>query len=312
MIMGRDLLPRHTGRPAWRTALLCGALFGSVACGTTQKPRVGVIAPGPAGNSSPGGAPAGPGRLLHLAPGDAETAQYRIIHGLFGEIGSLSIVVRNDPSPGSGLLRGQASGSGAVLGFGARRQTVDSELDAAAGRTVRYSSYRHLPDREFTDVAVQATPGLVEIVRKRSGRPDERSVFHGPAPVLDPLGFLLRLRATGSNGSAFAPTPGKQQTFALLDGQAHSQVTVTARANRESVSIGGQTYRTRVFDAVSHAYTWGHKPMPGREPRRLTLWITDDDRRLPVLLTADSPLGNVRVELATVKIAAVPVALARR
>jgi hypothetical protein len=86
-------------------------------------------------------------------------------------------------------------------------------------------------------------------------------------------------------------TPGKAATLAMLDNNRLSPMIVEAEGPQSVTTAAG------TFDTMRLA-------LKGLDPRggisdhyRVRLYITADDRCLPVLFTADALIGTVRVEL---------------
>jgi hypothetical protein len=120
----------------------------------------------------------------------------------------------------------------------------------------------------------------------RTARTDDGRTIEIPADTYDLVGLLYAIRAMDM-------TLGKSRTFNLLeDGKLYS-ITVTAEARQQVSTRAGK------YDAVRFAT----RMAGGRESNlyNLRLFITNDARRLPVLITAEPKWGDVRVELTSIK-----------
>jgi hypothetical protein len=105
-----------------------------------------------------------------------------------------------------------------------------------------------------------------------------------PAGTHDILSVFFALRS-------FDLTPPKTTTVSLLINQRPRLLTVTA-LRRGTVVIG-----TESIDAVEVALATND---PDGDRFKLRLWISTDRRKLPVRLTAQTPLGPLRADLAII------------
>jgi hypothetical protein len=257
-----------------RTAILLVSLaLGIGACANTT----GAVA---VRNALP--TPTGP--AITIAPGHHETSRYRIDHGLFGSVGQIDIRIEADAQGWTAT----GTGTGAILGLGKRVQDIETHIDTHTLLPTRWQVHRKSSSRELTDVAQQPSPGSVRIVRKRPGRKDEGAHFGDTQPVFDPLGFLIYMRA--------ARLPNEPVTLSLLDGQAYWQIALSPQPN-EDLRVGTQTHHTVKWKAMAIPLDWQRQPSQERSPKRFTLWVSNDEHRIPVRVEAESPLGNVRVDL---------------
>ncbi|MDZ4697657.1 MAG: DUF3108 domain-containing protein [Deltaproteobacteria bacterium] len=255
-------------------AVLClGLTLGIAACANTT----GAVK---VRNTLP--VPTDPAIAIEI--GHHESTRYRIDHGLLGTVGQIDIRIEANRQGWTAT----GTGTGAILGLGKRVQDIETHLDARTLIPTRWQVHRKSSSRELTDFAQQPSPGNVRIVRKRPGRQDEGTHFGDTQPVFDPLGFLIYMRA--------ARLPKDPVTLSLLDGQAYWQITLTPQKG-ESLRVGTQTHHTAKWTAMAIPLDWQRRPSQERSPKRFSLWITDDAYRMPVRVEAESPLGNVRVDL---------------
>lgn len=224
------------------------------------------------------------GSAITIERGHHETSHYRIDHGLLGNVGQIDIRIEADEHGWTAT----GTGTGAILGLGKRVQDIETHIDTHTLLPTRWQVHRKSSSRELTDVAQQLSPGRIRIVRKRPGRKDEGAHFDDTQPVFDPLGFLIYMRA--------ARLPQSPVTLSLLDGQAYWQITLTPHP-AEDLRVGTQTHHTAKWTAMAIPLDWQRQPSQERTPKRFTLWVTDDRHRIPVRVEAESPLGNVRVDL---------------
>jgi hypothetical protein len=118
--------------------------------------------------------------------------------------------------------------------------------------------------------------------RARSARLSSGETLQLRAPTYDLAGLLVALRTLDFKGT-------KPKTIALLDDGKLYDLQVEVEG-REKV-----TTRAGSYDCVRLA-----TKAIGRtkaDPYRLRVFISEDARRLPVMITAEPPWGSVRVEL---------------
>jgi hypothetical protein len=216
-----------------------------------------------------------------------ESSRYRVAYGLLGELGHIDISFVY-PATGGDTVQASGVGSGSLMGMGQFEKKIDSQLDSRALTSRRWVTTRAQSGRTISDTIEQARPGSVELVRKRSDRPDEGHRFVRQQPVLDPLGFLHRVRAR---------PPRAAEAFEVLDGRALWLITLTpgtaGKLDNGRKALAFQGRATPIF--------WDGQLDGERTARTFTLWLEDDRFRTPLRLVMPLPVGEVRVELAAVK-----------
>lgn len=106
-----------------------------------------------------------------------------------------------------------------------------------------------------------------------------------PGCVHDVIGALMQLRATRLD-------PGKSTEFPVSDGKKFAMVRVEAQ-EREKVKVNGVNHNAIRYEAfIFNGVIYPRKA-------RLQLWLTDDDRKLPVQIRIrmNFPIGNVTLNL---------------
>lgn len=106
-----------------------------------------------------------------------------------------------------------------------------------------------------------------------------------PGCVHDVIGALMQLRAAKLE-------PGKSAEFPVSDGKKFGMVRVEAQ-EREQVSVKGVKHDTIRYEAfIFNGVIYARKA-------RLQLWLTNDDRKLPVQIRIrmNFPIGNVTLNL---------------
>ncbi len=102
--------------------------------------------------------------------------------------------------------------------------------------------------------------------------------------------------------SAFAfmrlwnPEPGTRGYFYAQSGRSFYRVEVAA-AGVEELRLELGTFDCQRFEGEARKLDKLGARVPDVEPRRFSLWFTDDDRHLPVRIVADTSFGDVHAEL---------------
>jgi hypothetical protein len=239
---------------------------------TVEKPP--VEAPSAAPAPSPAAAPARRPRST------AESTRYRVAWGVLGQLGEIEI---SFSSPG-GIVRAVGVGRGSLLGIGKVEKRFESDVDPAAPGTPRWTASRVQGGKTVVDTFAQPTPGSIETTRRHTGKPDQSTKFVRGRPVLDPLGFLWRLRTR---------PPTTKESFEVLDGRALWIISVDPP--RSAPFEGGR--RALVLKGHAEPIFWDGDRDPERTAREFKIWLEDDAFRTPLRLSMPLMVGEVRVDL---------------
>jgi hypothetical protein len=212
-----------------------------------------------------------------------------VSYGILGEIAHATITFAQKPNPGSpsadparSTVHAVGKGEGAVLGFGHTQKHIESDFDPQTLKTTRWTSTRTFGDETVVDTIEQQQPGAVSILRKRTGKPDQKESMQRPSAVLDPLGLLLRLR--------LAP-PKAPLLLEVLDGRALWAMRFSAAQPTH------ETPRTLRLEGRAEPIFWNGSPDPERTGRGFTLFLSDDAYHNPVRLVVPFALGEARAEI---------------
>ncbi|MDB4980155.1 MAG: hypothetical protein JWM82_907, partial [Myxococcales bacterium] len=207
-------------------------------------------------------------------------------------------------APGATVVHAAGQGAGAVLGLGRYENQVDSDFDLLRLDSLRWVNDRTWANKSLRDRAEQPVPGDVRGVREPLGKPG----IQGPpgasvplqvrlaGPVLDPVGFILRVRAA-------TPAPGgPPQTLYVLDGQALWRVTVAnqGRAPLPEGQVQVATVRLQV-EAEPIRYDGATDVGGDRHHRSIAIWLSDDVNRVPVRLAVSFGIGDIVASLAEIE-----------
>ena len=233
-------------------------------------------------------------RPAPAAVAQQERSRYRIDYGVL-EVGELELAVAA-ALPGATSVHADGRGTGGVLGFGRMEDRIATDFDLLRLDSRRWDNARSGAEGDLRDRAVQAAAGQVSLVRERSGDVAAPATTNATlaTPLLDPLGFLLRLRVEPPGASPRDPP----QILYVLDGQALWRVTVT-NAGRTSPPEGLARVPTLRLEAEAEPVRWDGTPDAdgARHHRSFKLWLSDDAARVPLRLEMPIGIANVVVAL---------------
>jgi hypothetical protein len=209
-----------------------------------------------------------------------ERLSYDVSWSSFMVAGELTIETKSR-GPFQGIdayhVTAQAESVGPVKAFVSKvNDLYDSFVDARTYRPVHAEKHsQHGKKREQTSITLDS--------ERRTARLTDGRSIEIPPETYDLASLLFAVRQIDLN-------PGKNTTFSLLEDDRLYTVRVEPEARDKAYTHLG-TYDT---------YRLAIKLVEGREikdPYKLRLYLTNDSRRLPVLLTAEPSWGQIRVEL---------------
>jgi hypothetical protein len=226
----------------------------------------------------------------------SERARYRIAYGAF-DVGEISLVLDADTRAGSGpgtpLLRARGQGEGSILGLGRLATQIETEFDPGRLSSRRWTSTRIRDGATVRDRIDQSEDGKLAMARARDGQPGSSANVAVPAPVLDPVGLLLRLRAS-------PPVVGAPpQVLNVVDGQALWRITVNG-AGYDMLDGDRPTLR---LDGRAEPILADGRPdtTSDRTTRSFRLWLSEEPARVPLRLQMPLGIGDLVVSLVDVK-----------
>ncbi|HVZ74138.1 MAG TPA: DUF3108 domain-containing protein [Polyangia bacterium] len=259
-------------------------------------PPVALAAPA---TQPPRFAPKPPARSALPAPpalARSEKTRYRVAFGGL-DVGELSLAI-GGAAPGATIVHAAGQGAGSVLGLGRYENQLDSDFDLARLDSRRWVNSRRWANEALRDRGEQATPGDVRGSREPldAGKPAVPMQARLAAPLLDPLGFILRLRA------ALPAARARAETLYVLDGQAYWRVTVTneGRSPLPEGHVQVATIKLRV-EADPIRFDGTPDTRGDRHHRSIAIWMSDDEARVPVRLSVSLGLGDVVASLAEIE-----------
>lgn len=224
-----------------------------------------------------------------------EQARYRISYGLLGGVGEVSLSIDDEHAGTDGrLVKAEAVAEGAILGMGSMKKRIEVEFDPAAQGSRRWTTVRVRGGKTTTDVIDQPRTGALQLARWRDGQNTERHQASFALSTFDALGLLLRLRIS-------PPEPGKTVVLQLLDGLALWRITLNARGRQtlpDSDEGGARGIPALRLDGVAEPIFYDGSPDTSDRPRRtFTLWLSDDNPRVPLRLSVPVGISDVVVQL---------------
>jgi len=226
-----------------------------------------------------------------------ERARYRIAYGAF-DVGEISLAldadVRAARSSGSpALLHARGQGEGSILGMGKLATQIETEFDPGRLASRRWTSTRIRDGATVRDRIDQSEDGKLAMARARDGHPSFSANVAVPVPVLDPVGLVLRLRA--SPPAVGAPA----QVLNVIDGQALWRVTVSVAGFD---MLDGERPAVRLDGRAEPIHANGTPDFGGdRTTRSFRLWLSDEPARIPLRLQMPMGIGDLIVSLVDVK-----------
>ncbi len=109
-----------------------------------------------------------------------------------------------------------------------------------------------------------------------------------PGVARDPLTALFALRAAPlRDGDVMRPL--------VLDGPALYRAMMRVHGREALATGGGPVTCVRIDVEATRIFDSG-RPV-GQRPRHITIWLSDDDRRVPYRISGDTDLGTARIDL---------------
>jgi hypothetical protein len=165
---------------------------------------------------------------------------------------------------------------------------VELDADSLAPRKVRCVE-RGLRDRTFDMTLSALGPATrVELVMDRPGAATQREARTFPGQLLDPVAALFTIRA--------APLrDGDRFVLATFDGPALYRSTVNVIRREKLEGRGEPLPVVRVEVDAERVDALGR---PAKQPvRHVTLWLSDDVRRVPYRISGDTDFGRCDLDL---------------
>lgn len=195
------------------------------------------------------------------------------------------------------IVRSRVESAGVVAMFREVRDEVTSWIHMDTGLPLSHSAHVVFGKKEsFVDTkfAGGANGGFeVEVRNKRESGDEIRRVLRQAMPedqaAFDPHAVIGALRA-------WKPDDGQHAYFFVLVGRHLWQNTVRLTGHERLRTRMGQFNALRI-DGVARRLTRSLREDKRKQPRYYTMWISDDETRLPLLVVGKTEYGEVRAEL---------------
>lgn len=178
------------------------------------------------------------------------------------------------------------------VGLAARVKPVRVEftswLDVATGLPVLFRAVeaQEVIEARFTKLADKKIP----IATQKGDAPEKVELQATNGQPLEMLGVLAVLRAWDD------AKIGATRTFEAVRSSYMWRLQATLVA-RESISTELGELPTVKFDAVSRRLMRDGSIDQGTEPRKFSVWISDDADRVPLLMVAETDYGDIKIEI---------------
>lgn len=183
----------------------------------------------------------------------------------------------------------QAESAGVLAAIKRIRDSVESRIDVKSGLPTQTQSEVELKDKVL---AVRATrregAAVVDLVVRRGGAKEVKTTRELPEVAThDPVSAILRLRG-------FRAPEGTRAVFHTLGGLRVWRTEVTV-AGVEDIDCPLGARRAVKLTGVSRRMAGAHLDATSK-PRTFTVWVSDDEARVPVRIEAHTELGDIEVE----------------
>lgn len=216
---------------------------------------------------------------------------------LRGIIGGEAVIVTGQPSAIDGrqlvAVRSRSRSTGVAKMLKEVSDDVVTWMDVTTGFPIKLRADTKFGDKEalIESVFNDGEAGAFIIRYKRKGRPLRRYNQNMPARTAAYDGHTILAALRGWDGAV-----GSQAYFFVLAGRRlwHNHVLV-AEIARITTKLG--RFKARRIDGVAWRLDRSLRRVRNKNERRYTIWVTDDDERIPILVTAQTEYGEVKVEL---------------
>jgi len=261
-------------------------LLGAAACGSATAPPAALVTPS---------ATTGPPQALGVGrpffhPDEQMSWEVRV-HGIL--VGEASLAV-GQPGEIDGrpavLVTSRVESAGLVGLVKQVRDQVTTAIDIERSAPLRVDGDLTFGDKHVV-VSTHFDASGYQLDVSRDGAPPIHRYQRMPAgqPVYDSHSVMSRLRGWDAE-------PGTQAYFYVVGGRFLWRNMVQLSA-RETVRTVLGTFPALRFDGVATRVTDGLAVALGKKPRSYTVWMSDDEDRVPLRVVAHTELGDLEVEL---------------
>jgi hypothetical protein len=193
------------------------------------------------------------------------------------------------------IVQGRVKSAGLASLVTTVDDTFTSWLDAATGRSLRFTvdelASKSASDVEHTviDLAARAGDAVSVQFHLRDDAPTDEPQTLGAPEVWDFNSFLVMLRAwEGPKGTTASMEVFRSRYLWHVDMTIAGKTTLsTALGELPALRFDGHTYKLGR----------DHARFPDSEARAFSIWISDDDGRVPLQLVARTDYGDVKMSI---------------
>src|SRR6266545_3596218 len=196
------------------------------------------------------------------------------------------------------IVRSRVESAGLVAMFRQVRDEVTTWIQVDSGLPLSHSAHVVFGKKESfieTKFAGGENGGFDVEMRSvpEDGEPERRVVLHQAMPddqaAFDPHAVIGALRA-------WKAEEGQHAYFFVLVGRHLWQNTIRM-TGREAVTTRLGRFEALRIDGVARRLTRGLREDRHKQPRYYTMWISNDETRLPVLIKGRTEYGDAKAEL---------------
>ncbi|HET6613850.1 MAG TPA: DUF3108 domain-containing protein [Kofleriaceae bacterium] len=213
---------------------------------------------------------------------------------LHGVVGGEAVLAVGNPGRIDGkevvILRSQVESTGVAKLIKEVSDDVTTWVDLTTAHPVYYYADVRFGKKQGV-IETTFSPDKLRILYKRPGHPTRTYIQKLPPGLLgyDTHAVLGALRA-------WAASSDQRAYFYVLSGKRLWKATI-AKAGTEAISTALGEFRAIRIDGTAHRLERNLTPDPAKEARAFSLWISDDARRVPLLVTARTEYGDVAAAL---------------
>jgi hypothetical protein len=190
------------------------------------------------------------------------------------------------------ILRSNMRTLDTVAALGDMHQEVTTVIDMASGRP-HYHRRHFLTGGELSVVEAQFVPERVTVTyRNRDGSVEELQHQVPADTAFDTDSLLLAVRAWSRDGEA----GDRLDAHTLRESRVwHAQMEIAGRETISSATFG-EVPCVRIIGLSRRTNPDGTYD-DSEEPREMTMWLSADERRIPLRILGQTFLGHIRMEL---------------
>jgi hypothetical protein len=187
------------------------------------------------------------------------------------------------------FMRSRASSRGVVAMLKTVTDDVTVHIDLASGTPLYHHTVSKVGDSDEA-VEIKYAPGQFDVAETIGGkRTVETQIVPDGGPAYDLTSSLMAMRG-------WQARPGDRVELMVLRSTMFWKTTVQYQGP-DSAKIGLGRFPAVRIDGVSRRVLRSGALEDGKEARHFSIWLSDDERRVPLLIAAKTDLGDIKMEL---------------